>query len=98
MLLYVALPDRDQHGEELSGFQGRRAPTTTDFDSEEAETFEDGDQLRHQHARASDDDAQIGDTVNVAMEALPEELKTRSCCGEIEGLSYDEIATIMDCR
>ena len=26
--------------------QGRRAPTTTDFDSEEAETFDDGDQLR----------------------------------------------------
>ena len=26
--------------------QGRRAPTSTGFDSEEAETFEDGDQLR----------------------------------------------------
>src|SRR3979409_214576 len=25
---------------------GRRAPTTTEFDSEEAENFEDGDQLR----------------------------------------------------
>jgi RNA polymerase sigma-70 factor (ECF subfamily) len=26
---------------------GRRAPTTTEFDSEDAENFEDGDQLRH---------------------------------------------------
>ena len=26
--------------------QGRRAPTSTEFDSEEAETFDDGEQLR----------------------------------------------------
>jgi len=40
---------------------------------------------------------QIGDTVNTAMEALPEELKTAIVLREIEGLSYEEIATIMDC-
>ena len=33
----------------------------------------------------------------VAMEALPEELKTAIVLREIEGLSYEEIATIMDC-
>ena len=78
--------------------QGRRAPTTTEFDSEEAETFEDGDQLR-------DVDTperllmtkQIGETVNLAMEALPEELRAAIVLREIEGLSYEEIATIMGC-
>jgi RNA polymerase sigma-70 factor (ECF subfamily) len=37
--------------------QGRRAPTSTSFDSEEAETFEDRRSVaRHQHARAAADD------------------------------------------
>ena len=78
--------------------QGRRAPTTTDFDSEEAETFEDGDQLRDINTpERLMMTRQIGDTVNAAMEALPEELKTAIVLREIEGLSYEEIATIMDC-
>ncbi|WP_374261767.1 RNA polymerase sigma factor RpoE [Zoogloea sp.] len=78
--------------------QGRRAPTTTDFDSEEAETFEDGDQLRDINTpERLLMTKQIGDTVNVAMEALPEELRTAIVLREIEGLSYDEIASIMEC-
>ena len=78
--------------------QGRRAPTSTEFDSEEAETFEDGDQLRDmntpEHLMAT---RQIGETVNAAMEALPEELRTAIMLRELEGLSYEEIAEIMDC-
>ena len=77
--------------------QGRRAPTTTDFDSEEAETFEDADQLRDNTPERLLMTKQIGDTVNVAMEALPEELRTAIVLREIEGLSYEEIATIMEC-
>ena len=78
--------------------QGRRAPTSTDFDSEEAETFEDGDQLRDINTpERLMMTRQIGYTVNTAMEALPEELKTAIVLREIEGLSYEEIATIMDC-
>lgn len=78
--------------------QGRRAPTTTEFDSEEAESFEDGDQLRDintpERVLLS---KQIGETVNSAMEALPEELRTAIMLREIEGLSYEEIASIMEC-
>ncbi|MGB0128235.1 MAG: RNA polymerase sigma factor RpoE [Rhodocyclaceae bacterium] len=78
--------------------QGRRAPTTTEFDSEEAESFEEGDQLRDintpEHLLLS---KQIGETVNAAMEALPEELRTAIMLRELEGLSYEEIAAIMDC-
>ena len=78
--------------------QGRRAPTTTDFDSEEAETFDDGDQLRDINTpERLLMTKQIGNTVNEAMEALPEELKTAIVLREIEGLSYEEIATIMEC-
>lgn len=78
--------------------QGRRAPTTTEFDSEEAETFEEGDQLRDINTpERLLMTKQIGETVNVAMEALPEELRTAIVLREIEGLSYEEIAAIMEC-
>jgi RNA polymerase sigma-70 factor (ECF subfamily) len=36
-------------------------------------------------------------TVNKAMEALPEDLRTAITLREIEGLSYEEIATVMNC-
>jgi RNA polymerase sigma factor RpoE len=78
--------------------QGRRAPTSTGYDSEEAETFEDADQLRDINTPESLlHSKQIGETVNAAMEALPEELRTAIVLREIEGLSYEEIARIMDC-
>lgn len=40
---------------------------------------------------------QIAETVNAAMALLPEELRTAITLREIEGLSYDEIAEMMDC-
>jgi RNA polymerase sigma-70 factor (ECF subfamily) len=77
---------------------GRRAPTVTEFDSEEAESFEDGEQLRDINTPESVlMSRQIGDTVNEAMAALPEELRTAIALREIEGLSYEEIATVMNC-
>ncbi|GAB4166027.1 MAG: RNA polymerase sigma factor RpoE [Rhodocyclaceae bacterium] len=78
--------------------QNRRAPTSTSFDADEAENFEDGDQLRDintpENVLLS---KQIGSTVNAAMEVLPEDLRTAIMLREIEGLSYEEIAKIMDC-
>ena len=40
---------------------------------------------------------QIAKTVNDTMEQLPEELRTAIVLREIDGLSYEEIATVMDC-
>jgi RNA polymerase sigma-70 factor (ECF subfamily) len=40
---------------------------------------------------------QIAETVNVAMDALPDELRIAITLREIEGLSYDEIAEAMGC-
>lgn len=78
--------------------QGRRAPTTTEFDAEEAQGFEDAEQLRDIDTPESLLlSKQIGSTVNEAMEALPEELRTAIVLREIDGLSYDEIAKLMQC-
>lgn len=77
---------------------GRRAPTTTEFDSEEAESFEDGDQLRDVNTPEAElMSKQIANTVNETMQELPEELRTAITLREIEGLSYEDIATIMNC-
>jgi RNA polymerase sigma-70 factor (ECF subfamily) len=40
---------------------------------------------------------EIRSTVNAAIDALPEDLRTAIVLRELEGLSYDEIATAMDC-
>ncbi len=78
--------------------QGRRAPTTTEYDSEEAESFDEGEQLRDNNTpERLLQSKQVGETVNAAMDALPEELRTAIMLREIEGLSYEEIAGVMDC-
>lgn len=78
--------------------QGRRAPTSTGFDAAEAETFEEGDQLRDINTpERLMMTRQIGETVDEAMAALPEELRTAIMLRELEGLSYEEIANIMGC-
>lgn len=77
---------------------GRRAPTRTEIDSEDAENYEDGELLR-------DADTperllmskQIAETVDKAMASLPEELRTAITLREIDGLSYEEVAEVMDC-
>ena len=78
--------------------QGRRAPTSTEKDAEEAETFEDAGQLRDINTPESVlMSRQIAATVNAAVDKLPEELRTAITLREIEGMSYDEIAEVMNC-
>jgi RNA polymerase sigma-70 factor (ECF subfamily) len=78
--------------------QGRRVPTRTDTEIEDAENFEDGDSLRTED---TPDrmllSKQVAEAVNRAIERLPEELRTAIVLREIEGLSYDEIAVSMNC-
>jgi RNA polymerase sigma-70 factor (ECF subfamily) len=77
---------------------GRRAPTTTGFDNEEAEGFEDAEQLRDSNTPESElEGREIAATVNRAMDALPADLRTAITLREIEGLSYEEIANAMNC-
>lgn len=78
--------------------QGRRAPTSTEYDAEEAEGFDDASRLRDINTPESLLlSKQIGQTVSATMEALPDELRTAIVLREIDGLSYEEIAGIMNC-
>ncbi|HUU73846.1 MAG TPA: RNA polymerase sigma factor RpoE [Burkholderiales bacterium] len=77
---------------------GRRAPTSTQFDSEEAENFEEGHQLRHMNTPEAElMSKQIASTVNQTMNELPEELRTAIVLREIDGMSYEDIAGAMNC-
>ena len=77
---------------------GKKAPTTTEKDAEEAETFDDADQLRDINTPESlMASRQVGDAVNRALAKLPEELRGAVTLREIEGLSYEEIAELMNC-
>ncbi|MBK8063107.1 MAG: RNA polymerase sigma factor RpoE [Betaproteobacteria bacterium] len=78
--------------------QGRRAPTSTEVEAEDAEGLEDGELLRDINTPESMLlTKEIGETVNATMDALPEELRTAIQLREIEGMSYEDIAKIMDC-
>ncbi|HSD60734.1 MAG TPA: RNA polymerase sigma factor RpoE [Burkholderiales bacterium] len=77
---------------------GRRAPTSTGFDAEEAETFEDAEHLRDVNTPENEMmSRQIAQTVNDTLAGLPEELRTAITLREIEGMSYEDIANIMNC-
>ena len=77
---------------------GRRATTSSDVSSEDAEQYDEGKLLRDvdtpERVLMS---KQIVDVVNAAMERLPDELKTAITLREIEGMAYEEIAQVMDC-
>ncbi|MDD4912151.1 MAG: RNA polymerase sigma factor RpoE [Sideroxydans sp.] len=78
--------------------QGRKAPTSTPYDSDEAEDFEDAS-LLHEVATPENElmSKQVVDVVNASLQQLPEDLRTALTLREIEGLSYEEIAAVMNC-
>ena len=77
---------------------GRRAPTSTEIEAEEAEGFDEGEQLRDINTPESVLlTNEIAETVNATIEQLPEELRTAIQMREIEGMSYEDIARAMDC-
>ncbi len=78
--------------------QGRRAPTSTPFDAEDAEDFEDA-ALLHEVATPENElmSKQVVEVVNASLQELPDDLRTALTLREIEGLSYEEIAVVMNC-
>ena len=76
----------------------RRAPTSTAVDAEEAEEL---GQTEHLQDLNTPENLlmsrQVADTVNQSLEKLPEELRTAISLREMDGLSYEEIATAMNC-
>ena len=77
--------------------QGRRPPSS-DVEADEAEFYGGGEALQEvatpENLALTDE---IKRTVFTAIEALPEDLRTAITLREMEGLSYEEIAEIMDC-
>jgi len=75
-----------------------RKPPGSDIDVEDAEMYDSGDALRE---NASPEKLlltnEIKDVVFKTIEQLPEDLRTAINLRELEGLSYEEIATVMDC-
>jgi RNA polymerase sigma-70 factor (ECF subfamily) len=77
---------------------GRRAPTSTEVEAEEAESYESGELLRDINTPESLLlSKEIAGTVNAAIEALPEDLRSAIQLRELEGMSYEDIAKLMDC-
>ncbi|MBS3799062.1 MULTISPECIES: RNA polymerase sigma factor RpoE [unclassified Pseudoalteromonas] len=77
--------------------QGRRPPAN-DVDAEDAEFYEGADSLR---SNASPENLLLSDEVRdvifATIDKLPEDLKTAITLRELEGMSYEEIAAVMDC-
>lgn len=78
--------------------QGRR-PLTADVEPEEAETLasEHGNTSELLTPERSMLTEEIGRTVERAIAALPEDLRTAITLRELDGLSYDDIAVAMEC-
>ena len=77
--------------------RGRRPPAT-DVDIDDAEHFSGNDYLQD---KDTPEDSllcdQLQQAVEKSIEQLPEDLRTAITLREMEGLSYEEIADIMDC-
>ncbi len=76
----------------------RRAPTSTPFDTDDAESFEEASLLREVSTPENElMSKQVVDVVQASLQQLPEDLRSALTLREIEGLSYEEIASVMNC-
>lgn len=70
----------------------------SEIEDEDGESFDMASQLPDLNTPETElMNKEILATVNAAVEALPEELRTAISLREMDGLSYDEIAKVMDC-
>lgn len=77
---------------------GRRPIINSEVEDEDGESFDMASQLPDFNTPESElMNKEILTTVNAAVEALPEELRTAISLREMDGLSYDEIAKVMNC-
>ena len=77
---------------------GRRPSSPSEYENEDGETFDETDNLSDINTPESMmATREIAETVNSAIDALPEELRTAIVLREIEGMSYEDIAQSMGC-
>jgi RNA polymerase sigma-70 factor (ECF subfamily) len=77
----------------------KRRPTNSFVqENEDGETFDESDNLTDNSTPESElASRQIAQTVNKAIEDLPEELRNAIVMREIDGMSYEDIAQSMNC-
>lgn len=77
---------------------GRKPQVMQDVEIEDVENFEEGNDMRTMETpETSLMTKEIAQTVNDAIASLPDELRTAITLRELEGLSYEDIATVMQC-
>jgi RNA polymerase sigma-70 factor (ECF subfamily) len=77
---------------------GRKPQVLNDVEIEDAENFEGVTDMRAMETpETAMANKQIAQTVNDTIANLPEELRTAITLRELEGMSYEEIADIMQC-
>ncbi|MDF2177994.1 RNA polymerase sigma factor RpoE [Aliiglaciecola sp. CAU 1673] len=77
--------------------QGRKPPAN-DVDAEEADFYDGSDALKENSSpERTLMSEQMEKLLFEAVDALPEELRMAITLRELEGLSYEDIATVMDC-
>jgi RNA polymerase sigma-70 factor (ECF subfamily) len=75
-----------------------RRPPGSDVDVEDAEYYDSGDALRVQENPENQlFSAELSAVVNQAIKELPDDLRSAVTLREFDGLSYEDIAEIMDC-
>ena len=75
-----------------------RRPPKDDVDAQEAEQFDAGSGLKeYATPERLALRSELAQAIQDAIEALPEELRVAIVLRELEGLSYDEIASAMEC-
>lgn len=77
--------------------QGRKPPAS-DVDASEADYFDGSDALKEQNSpeRSLMSD-ELEKVLYAALDKLPEDLRMAITLRELEGLSYEDIANVMDC-
>lgn len=76
----------------------RRPQSSSSFESEEGETFDETENLTdHSTPESELASREIAQTVNKAIEDLPEELRSAIVMREIDGMTYEDIAQSMNC-
>lgn len=75
-----------------------RRPPASDVDAEDAEYYESGNVLKEiSNPENITLSKELKRAVFDAIDALPEDLKTAMTLRELDGLSYEEIAAVMEC-
>ncbi|PSJ39336.1 RNA polymerase sigma factor RpoE [Zobellella taiwanensis] len=76
----------------------RRRPPGSDVEIDDAEYYEGGDALKE---LSSPENLMLSEEIKRAVfetiDSLPEDLKTAITLRELEGMSYEDIASVMDC-